>query len=212
MNLQQADQARTRSDEDLEKYIKISADNIAELRKSDVYRVISSVRSDNIDGVTRVELATFIASRRADLVAEVTEVMQEDFPADGWAMGRNGNEDGGEGEEGSMSLDYVIADNAETPFVGIVRDDDDRATLVSWDLPTGEAERDDLELLVIGAVQAANDSGASTMAGLLAACATHCNSRRVDDAMTPVQQRVHDGVVAAAARIGAVQPGEPAAA
>jgi hypothetical protein len=78
---------------DLEQYIKISADSISELRKVDVYRVISSIRSDNLDGVSRNDLATFIATKRSDLVAEVTEVMREDFPQDGWAAdcvaGRN---------------------------------------------------------------------------------------------------------------------------
>ncbi|CAE6966604.1 hypothetical protein R70199_07760 [Paraburkholderia domus] len=69
---------------DLEQYIRISADSIGELRKVDVYRVISSVRSDNIDGVTRRDLATYIAAKRHDLVAEVTDVMREDFPQDDW--------------------------------------------------------------------------------------------------------------------------------
>ncbi|MFM0124181.1 MULTISPECIES: hypothetical protein [Paraburkholderia] len=70
---------------DLEQFIKISADSIGELRKVDVYRVISSVRSGNVDGVTRRDLATYIAAKRHDLVAEVTDVMQEDFPQDDWA-------------------------------------------------------------------------------------------------------------------------------
>ncbi|HDR9756631.1 hypothetical protein KDX16_16180 [Burkholderia vietnamiensis] len=69
---------------DLEQFIKIAADSIDQLRKVDVYRVLSSVRADNIDGVTRLDLATFIAVKRVDLVDEVAEVMGEEFPQDGW--------------------------------------------------------------------------------------------------------------------------------
>jgi hypothetical protein len=80
-------ETKLREGVDLEQYIKISADSISELRKADVYRVISSIQSDNLDGVSRNDLATFIATKRSDLVAEVTEVMREDFPQDGWAAG-----------------------------------------------------------------------------------------------------------------------------
>lgn len=65
---------------DLEQYVKVAADSIGELRKVDVYRVISSVRSDNVDGVARSDLAAYIAMKRPDLVAEVTDVMHEDYP------------------------------------------------------------------------------------------------------------------------------------
>lgn len=68
----------------LEQFIKIAADSIDQLRKVDVYRVLSSVRADNIDGVTRLDLATFIAVKRVDLIDEVAEVMSEEFPQDGW--------------------------------------------------------------------------------------------------------------------------------
>ncbi|MFL9966697.1 hypothetical protein PQR02_38220 [Paraburkholderia sediminicola] len=80
----EAADCKLRDGVDLEQYIRISADSIGELRKVDVYRVISSVRSGNIDGVTRRDLATYIAAKRHDLVAEVTDVMQEDFPQDDW--------------------------------------------------------------------------------------------------------------------------------
>ncbi|MGF6604356.1 hypothetical protein P3T23_009111 [Paraburkholderia sp. GAS448] len=68
----------------LDLYIRISADSIGQLRKVDVHRVISSVRSDNIDGVTRGDLATWIVTHRPDLADEVTEVMQDEFPDEGW--------------------------------------------------------------------------------------------------------------------------------
>ncbi|MGF6440091.1 hypothetical protein [Paraburkholderia youngii] len=213
MNQQQTGNAATRSDEDLEKYIKISADSIAELRRTDVFRVISAVHPENIDGVTRGELATFIATKRPDLVGEVTDIMLEEFPADGWTMAAatgNGDDDneGDEGKKGALALDYHIADNSTPPFIGIVLDDDDRATRVFWDLPTNEEERADLELLVIGAVRAANESGKTTLSGLLSAAATHCRTRRVDTPMTPLNQRVYDRLVAAAAEALAAQPSD----
>ena len=63
-----------------ENYIKIAADSIAELRKVDVERVLSSVAADNIDGVTRASLAAWITAQRPDLAAEVADVMAELFP------------------------------------------------------------------------------------------------------------------------------------
>ncbi|QMI49821.1 hypothetical protein [Burkholderia sp. MBR-1] len=95
-------------------------------------------------------------------------------------------------------LDYFIADNAAVPHVGICLDDEDRATLVSWNLPAGDEERSNLEQLVIGVVNAANDSGETTVSGLLTAGATHCGTRRVDGRMTHDQQSVYDCLVAAA--------------
>lgn len=89
-------------------------------------------------------------------------------------------------------LDYFIADKAEIPHVGICLDDEDRATLVSWDLPAGAEERSNLELLVIGVVNAANVSGVTTVSGLLAAGATHCSTRRIDGRMNQEQQSVYD--------------------
>ena len=71
---------------DLGQFIKISAESIGALRKVDVFRVISSLRSDNIDGATRNDLATFIAAMRPDLVAEVEDVMREEYPQDGWTV------------------------------------------------------------------------------------------------------------------------------
>lgn len=74
---------------DLEKYITIAADCVADLRKVDVLRVIESVRVDNIDGVTRSEIADYIVEKRPDLLGEVKEVMTEEFPAVGWQPGRS---------------------------------------------------------------------------------------------------------------------------
>lgn len=58
-------------------YIKIAADNIAALRKVDVFRVIESVRSDNIDGVSRASLSRWISVQRPDLSEEVADVLEE---------------------------------------------------------------------------------------------------------------------------------------
>lgn len=99
-------------------------------------------------------------------------------------------------------LDYFIADKAEIPHVGICLDDEDRATLVSWDLPAGAEERSNLELLVIGVVNAANVSGVTTVSGLLAAGATHCSTRRIDGRMNQEQQSVYDRLMAAAVESG----------
>lgn len=61
-------------------YIRIAADSLAELRKTDVDRVLGSVAADNIDGVTRASLAAWITAGRPDLAAEVAEVMAELAP------------------------------------------------------------------------------------------------------------------------------------
>lgn len=71
---------------DMETYIKIAAESIGQLRRIDVYRVLSAVTADNIDGVTRAGLANYIATSRADLVREVTEVMAEEWPELGWTL------------------------------------------------------------------------------------------------------------------------------
>lgn len=65
----------------LELYIKVAADNIAELRKVDVFRVLDAVRCDNIDGVTRGSLAAWIKTERPDLIGEVEETMSELLPS-----------------------------------------------------------------------------------------------------------------------------------
>lgn len=62
-------------------YIRIAADSLAELRKTDVDRVLGSVAADNIDGVTRASLAAWITAGRPDLAAEVADVMAELAPA-----------------------------------------------------------------------------------------------------------------------------------
>jgi len=72
------------TDEIMLSYIRIAADSIEELRRIDVYRMLSSIASDNIDGVTRAMLATWITAKRADLAAEVASVMAEEYPADSW--------------------------------------------------------------------------------------------------------------------------------
>ncbi|ABO60220.1 hypothetical protein LA345_36965 (plasmid) [Burkholderia vietnamiensis] len=69
----------------LEKYIKMSAESVASLRKDDVFRVLDGIAKENVDGVTRAELASFIANARPDLESEVREVMTEEFPADNWS-------------------------------------------------------------------------------------------------------------------------------
>jgi hypothetical protein len=69
----------------MQTYIAIAADSIAKLRRVDVYRVLSAVRSDNLDGVTRSDLASWIVTNRPDLLNEVTDVMAEEWPQDGWS-------------------------------------------------------------------------------------------------------------------------------
>ena len=54
--------------------IKIAANSVSELRKSDVFRVLEQ----NSD---RAGLAAFISAQRPDLAAEVTEIMEEEFSA-----------------------------------------------------------------------------------------------------------------------------------
>ena len=54
--------------------IKIAANSVSELRKSDVFRVLEQ----NTD---RAGLAAFISIERPDLAAEVAEIMEEEFPA-----------------------------------------------------------------------------------------------------------------------------------
>lgn len=60
-----------------ELYIKIAADDIASLRKVDVFRVLESIRADNIDGVSRASLALWITVQRPDLSEEVADVLEE---------------------------------------------------------------------------------------------------------------------------------------
>jgi len=72
-------------DVDLEIYIKIAADSVADLRKVDVFRLIDAVRSDNIDGVTRGHLASYIVQMRPDLESEVVDVMAEEFSGENWS-------------------------------------------------------------------------------------------------------------------------------
>lgn len=65
-------------DEDLERYIKVAADSIGQLRKIDVLRVLES------NGTRQRELARYIAEMRPDLAQEVGEVMVEEFRIANW--------------------------------------------------------------------------------------------------------------------------------
>ena len=97
-------------------------------------------------------------------------------------------------------LNYFIADNASTPHIGVFEDGEDDAVVVTaWELPDSEEDRDSLELLVIGAVEAANQGPTASLADRLARGAAHCATRQAG-AMTPIQQMVHDGLIAAAAK------------
>lgn len=58
---------------DMESYIKVAADSIAELRKTDVFRVL--VESNRM--VHQDAIAAYIKSARPDLVGEVDDVMEE---------------------------------------------------------------------------------------------------------------------------------------
>lgn len=57
-----------------ESAIKIAANSISELRKSDVFRVLEQNGADN-----RQELASYISEMRPDLAEEVSEIMDEEF-------------------------------------------------------------------------------------------------------------------------------------
>jgi N12 class adenine-specific DNA methylase len=58
---------------DMELYIKVAADSISELRKTDVFRVL--IESNRI--VNRAAIAAYIKDARPDLVSEVDDVMDE---------------------------------------------------------------------------------------------------------------------------------------
>jgi stalled ribosome rescue protein Dom34 len=62
---------------DLEKFIKVAADSIEQLRKVDVLRVLES------NGSRQKELARYITAKRPDLAQEVKECM-EDIGVTGW--------------------------------------------------------------------------------------------------------------------------------
>lgn len=61
---------------DMEKYIKVAADSIEQLRKVDVYRVL--VESNRAE--YRQAIANYIKSKRPDLVAEVDSVLEGEKP------------------------------------------------------------------------------------------------------------------------------------
>lgn len=56
----------------METAIKIAAENVATLRKSDVYRVLEQNPSS-----IRAALASYIRDNRADLVSEVDECLED---------------------------------------------------------------------------------------------------------------------------------------
>lgn len=62
---------------DMEQYIKVAADSIEQLRKTDVYRVL--VESNRAE--FRQDIATYIKANRPDLAREVDDVMAEQEPA-----------------------------------------------------------------------------------------------------------------------------------
>jgi hypothetical protein len=64
--------------EDLEVFIKVAADSIAELRKVDVLRVLIS------NGLHQKQLARYICAERPDLAQEVLECMQEELHISDW--------------------------------------------------------------------------------------------------------------------------------
>lgn len=105
---------------------------------------------------------------------------------------------GDERKASQVQLDFVIADNAEVPRIGICVDDTDRSTLVEFDLPVDEEQRDSLELLIIGTVNAANVQPHYSLAEALTAASGHLASRRVGDAMSEMEKLVHTALVTAA--------------
>jgi hypothetical protein len=64
--------------EDLEVFIKVAADAIAELRKVDVLRVLTS------NGMRQRPLARYICAKRPDLAQEVKEIMEDELHINDW--------------------------------------------------------------------------------------------------------------------------------
>ena len=64
--------------EDLEVFIKVASDSIAELRKVDVLRVLTS------NGMCQRPLARYICSKRPDLAHEVKECMEDELNISDW--------------------------------------------------------------------------------------------------------------------------------
>lgn len=60
-----------------EKFIKVAADSVKQLRMSDVERVISGVVDGNIDGMTRQLLGAWIKDQRPDLKGEVDDLLED---------------------------------------------------------------------------------------------------------------------------------------
>lgn len=66
------------SSEDLEVFIKVAADSIAQLRKVDVLRVLIS------NGMRQKQLARYICAKRPDLEQEVKECMRDELHITDW--------------------------------------------------------------------------------------------------------------------------------
>lgn len=64
--------------EDLEVFVKVAADSIAELRKVDVLRVLTS------NGMRQRPLARYICANRPDLAQEVRECMKDELQITDW--------------------------------------------------------------------------------------------------------------------------------
>lgn len=64
--------------ENLERFIKVAADSIGQLRKVDVMRVLES------NPTRKRPLANYICQHRPDLAQEVAEVMEEEFGILNW--------------------------------------------------------------------------------------------------------------------------------
>ena len=95
-------------------------------------------------------------------------------------------------------LDYSIADNAISSHIAVV-DGSKGSTLATFPLPSNEEDRTHMELLIIGAVEAANSAQEPNLERLLIRAATHCSTRRVEG-MTPMQEALHRGLIEAAAK------------
>lgn len=60
-----------------EKFIKVAADSVKQLRLTDVERVIHSVVDGNVEGMTRQALGGWIKDHRSDLAREVDDVLED---------------------------------------------------------------------------------------------------------------------------------------
>lgn len=92
-------------------------------------------------------------------------------------------------------LDFIIADNAKKPHIGIhvaaVDEDGELGEqLASWPLPTDGAARAQLEDVVIATVEAANNSLAQDLRGLLSGALGYCQGTAEPHAQVWAQLKV----------------------